>query len=140
MSCANCWFDFGAAIVRKIPARLLSHPASALAYGVRRVLAALRFNKAKRRGLAALHTLRDFGAAALSYLSMLRSVTGYGRGTQRQVLGSRTFSGMQLIIGQRLDTPGDLVVPPPIPCVDAVEAKPTASTTNSRVILIAFDM
>ena len=34
---------------------------SALAYGVRRVLAALRLNKAKRRGLAALHTLREFG-------------------------------------------------------------------------------
>ena len=32
---------------------------SALAYGVRRALAALRFKKAKRRGLAALHTLRD---------------------------------------------------------------------------------
>jgi len=34
---------------------------SALACGVRRVIAALRFNKAKRRWLAALHTLRDFG-------------------------------------------------------------------------------
>ena len=34
---------------------------SALAYGVRRVLAALRLNKAKRRGLAALHTLRGIG-------------------------------------------------------------------------------
>jgi hypothetical protein len=51
---------------------------------------------------------------------------------------------MQLIIGQRLDivgfTPSDLVVPAPIPCVDAVETKPTAKTTNSRVILMTFDM
>src|SRR5215475_8930159 len=33
---------------------------SAPAYGVRRALAALRLNKAKRRGLAALHTLARF--------------------------------------------------------------------------------
>src|SRR5262252_2520643 len=31
------------------------------AYGVRRALAALLYSNAKRRGLAALHTLRDFG-------------------------------------------------------------------------------
>ena len=46
---------------------------------------------------------------------------------------------MQLIIGQRPDI-DDLVVPVPIPCVDAVETKPTVKTTNSRVILITFDM
>jgi hypothetical protein len=34
---------------------------NALAYGVRRAFAALLFKKAKRRRLAALHTLRDFG-------------------------------------------------------------------------------
>jgi hypothetical protein len=30
-------------------------------YGVRRVLAAFLYYNEKRRGLAALHTLRDFG-------------------------------------------------------------------------------
>jgi hypothetical protein len=39
------------------------------AYGVRRVLAALLSHNAKRRGLAALHTLRDkVGYSAVNYL------------------------------------------------------------------------
>jgi len=51
---------------------------------------------------------------------------------------------MQLIIGQRADV-GDFlsdasVIPTPIPWVGAVDTKPTAKMTNSRVILMTFDM
>jgi hypothetical protein len=37
-------------------------------------------------------------------------------------------------------TPSDSIVRAPIPCVGAVETKPTAKTTTSRVILMTFDM
>jgi hypothetical protein len=69
-------------------------------------------------------------------------ITGYGRGTQRQVLKSKTFSGMLLGIGSGqpnkvcVFAPVDSIVRTSIPCLGAVETKPTARTTNSRVILL----
>jgi hypothetical protein len=72
-------------------------------------------------------------------------LTGYGRGTQRHVLKSKTISGMHsrtclqpgIIVGCGRGGPG---VCAPISRVGAVETKPTARTTNSRAILMIFSM
>jgi hypothetical protein len=73
-------------------------------------------------------------------------LTGYGRGTQRQVLKSKKYSGTQLGIGSGQPTnvggfsPNASVIRVPIFCVDAVETRQTAMRTESKITLMIFDM
>jgi hypothetical protein len=63
------------------------------AYGVRRALAALRLNKAKRRGLAALHTLtrsRQLDLVSIAYADqqlVFATPRSHSRGADRKSAG-----------------------------------------------------